>query len=58
MSQLDKAPSLVTMIKKHILAPAVIGVATLIGYIGYRLKGYRHAIALYMVNELKASKGL
>jgi hypothetical protein len=46
------------MIKKHILAPAVIGVATLIGYIGYRLKGYRHAIALYMVNELKASKGL
>ena len=47
-----------TMIKTHILVPAVIGVATLIGYIGYRFKGYRHAVAVYMVNELKASKGL
>jgi len=47
-----------TMFKKHVLAPVVIVVATFIGYIGYRLKGYRHAIAIYKINELKASKGL
>ena len=46
------------MLKKHVLAPVVIAMATFIGYIGYRLKGYSHTVAYYKINQLKASKGL
>ena len=46
------------MLKKHILASIVIAMSTFIGYVGYRLKGYRHTVAVYKINQLKASKGL
>ena len=46
------------ILKKHVLAPIVIVAATFIGYLGYRLKGYCHKVAVYKINQLKASKGL
>ena len=47
-----------TTFKKHVLVPIVITMATFSGYVGYRLKGHPHAVAVDMINELKASKGL
>ena len=47
-----------TMFKKHVLFPIVIAMSTFIGYLGYRLKGHCHDIAVYKINQLKASKGL
>jgi hypothetical protein len=46
------------MIKKHIIVPLVIALASGLAYIGFRFRGFRHAEALYMLRELKASKGL
>jgi hypothetical protein len=46
------------MLKKHIIFPVAIGLASCLGYVGFRLKGFRHAKAVAKVRDLKSAKGL